>query len=640
MSRLDGKVLRFDRSSKTVKTVLDLKSMLDFSSVENGLVSIAIPPGEPDRLIAVYSVPSDVTAFTSRLASFTSRADGTYDATSEQVILDVPQRAGTHSMNHAAFGPDGYLYISIGDDLDNFHTGRSVDAAQRLDSLKGKMLRIDVTGTEGQRYLVPADNPFVGVQGAAPEVYALGLRNPWRFTIEPDGAIYLGDVGQDSREELNRIEPGANYGWPYLEGTLCHAPDRCDGLFEAPRSEYGYGGPKAIVGAPVYTGDEIPALRGRIIFADYIAGHLWSYDPATGETSQELEGSSPITSLVRGSDRSIYALRYDGMKRGQILRIAPAAQQDSGADAFPKLLSQTGCVDAADVGAMAAGVVPYKPTAELWSDGAEKSRYLAIPDDRRIGVHGSGRLAFPDGSVLIKHFGYGGKLHETRLMMRYEGVWRGYSYRWREDGSDAELLDNALTTTLPGGQRWTYPSRSQCDVCHNEASDHVLGLEVAGLRAPHPDVPERGDQLLWLRENEYLLPELTDAQLLLPAAALHAAPGDEAAGLEARTRSYLHANCAMCHQPGASGRGELDLRYQTPLARMKGCEAQPIARVWGHGTWDEQRIIKPGDPMLSTMYLRVTALSLFRMPPLASDQLDAQGVGLIRDWITSLESCD
>lgn len=203
---------------------------------------------------------------------------------SGRTLLTIPQPAANHNGGMLAFGPDGYLYIATGDG------GRAGDPwgnAQNLQSLLGKILRIDVDG--GDPYAIPPDNPFVGVNGARPEIWAYGLRNPWRFSFDRvTGDLYIADVGQNRWEEVNwqpaASSGGENYGWNALEGTHCYPPGtRCsaEGM-TPPVVEYANDRSVgcAITGGYVYRGEEVPGLAGWYVYGDYCSGRIWGFDTA------------------------------------------------------------------------------------------------------------------------------------------------------------------------------------------------------------------------------------------------------------------------------------------------------------------------------------------------------------------------
>ncbi|MCB9661579.1 MAG: PQQ-dependent sugar dehydrogenase [Sandaracinaceae bacterium] len=625
VTRQSGRVLAFDaQDSSAASVVLDIASRLDLSSAENGLVSMALAPDFVQSGFAyfVYTAPpAGMGRYIARVARY-HWTGSAFDDASELVILEIPQPDITHSVNHVAFGLDGMLYISLGDQ-------RRTDVnAQSLLTLPGKVLRIDVSVAQlGEPYRIPMDNPFVG-EGAG-EIYALGLRNPWRFTIDPvDGEILLGDVGQDRREEIDRIVAGGNYGWPAREGTLCFRTDPCvDAAFTDPLVELSHAEARAVVAGYRYRRTDVAGLQGSVVFADYVSGNVWSAD-ASGQARLEVEGRFPISSIGLDEEGRPYFTRYDGSADGGLYRLVPNVPAPS---SFPTLLSATGCVDPADPREPADGMVRFTPTAELWSDGAEKLRAFAIPDGTAIGVDGDGDLLLPVGSVLLKHFGFAGRLHETRLMMRTDDGWTGYSYRWNDAQTDAELLPTAVSEVLENGVRWQYPSRSACFECHTDAAGTTLGFEAAQLS----DAALQG-----LLDLGYVDRRVTTVGALRGTSRAPLVPPFGAAPVAERARSYLHVNCSGCHRPGGPGRGDIDLRAETPFGATRLCNAEPgEGRIWDVGVWDEQRNLVPGEPGYSILYLRMNTLGIFRMPPLGTDVVHAEGTALMAEWIESLSAC-
>ena len=611
LSTLGGRLLRIDESSARV--VYDVSGQADFSAGENGLASIELSPHFDDNGEAyiVYTAPSDTAAYASRIARI--HWDGAMFA-DEETVLDVDQHRGSHSGNQVEFGPDGYLYYAIGDD-------QRTDLNATPHNLPGSILRVDVEGQ--QTYAIPPDNPFADGVDAAPEVYAYGFRNPWRLVFEADGTMLVGDVGQDSREEISAVVRGGNYGWPTREGTLCfrgEPPCESPALID-PIAEVTHAEARSIVAGPRF--------QGRTLFADFNSGTIFSFDEAhPGDVRVEIEGRFPIVSFARDRDGTIYALRFEpGGDQGGVYRLELAPPRAP--STFPRLLSETGCMDPDDPALPGPGLFPFTPEAELWSDGSEKARWLAIPDDRRISVQADGDFELPIGSVLVKHFGFEGRLHETRLLMRTEEGLDGYSYRWNDEQTDAELLEGAFAEVLPhSGVRWQYPRRSQCAECHTQAAGLSLGLEVRQLD---------DDQLAALLDEDYFVPG-TELEPLREGRPLLAAPSG-AAPVADRARAYLHANCSFCHRPGGPGRGDIDLRASVAFHEVGVCDATPSARIWTL-PWEAQRLLAPGAPELSTLYARAASLDFFRMPPLASGVVDEQGTGLLAEWIRSIETCE
>lgn len=293
----------------------------------------------------------------------------------------------------------------------------------------------------------------------------------------------------------------------------------------------------------------------------------------------------------------------------------------AGSAGLPARLSLTGCFASDDPTRPLPALIPYAVRAPLWADGAEKDRWLALPDGARLEVGADGDLTPPAGTVLIKTFRLGARRVETRFFVRHPGgEWSGYTYAWNDAGTDAELLDEGSHRRSIEGREWIFPSRADCTACHTPAAGHALGLELAQL-----DQAQRS--------------ALAGQDLLvgpLPAIAPLPAPaGGES--LASRARAYLHANCAGCHRPGVGNSGTTDLRAGTPLAATGTCDAEPKKGSLGLGP--EYRIIVPGQPERSMVVVRMRELGSGRMPSVGSIAVDEAGVALVSDWIRSLPGC-
>lgn len=239
---------------------------------------------------------------------------------SARTILLVNQPFDNHNGGQLAFGPDGYLYISLGDGGSG---GDPNGYAQRLDSLLGKILRIDVDSTEP--YVIPHDNPFVGVEGAKGEIWAYGLRNPWRFSFDTKTKrLFAADVGQGDWEEVDLITKGGNFGWNVVEGSHCYPPDLpCvqTGLIP-PIAEYGHPEGESVTGGYVYRGKRIPALRRTYVFADFVHGQIWGLRKTSiGDWTRTLLLATDMLISAFGRDAAgeILVLDYG---RGAVYRLA------------------------------------------------------------------------------------------------------------------------------------------------------------------------------------------------------------------------------------------------------------------------------------------------------------------------------
>ena len=313
---------------------------------------------------------------------------------------------------------------------------------------------------------------------------------------------------------------------------------------------------------------------------------------------------------------------------------------------LPQRLSQTGAFR--DVARLmpASGLVPYDINVSFWSDGAEKSRWCAVPDSGKIGFSPTGEWTFPAGTVFVKHFEIATndadptsrRRLETRLLVRTpDGGVYGATYKWRADNRDADLLSSNLTEAIPirtstgiRTQLWYYPSRQDCLQCHTRNAGGVLGVKTRQLNRTltSPSGTTENQLRAWSQAGLFSL-SLNDAEIQqLPALAQ---PDDPDRSLEDRARSYLDANCAQCHRPKGTV-ANFDARYDTPLARQGLIDGEVLIN---EGI-DHARIIAPHDVWRSILLLRISTNGDLRMPPLARNTVDERGNQLIRDWIESL----
>lgn len=283
---------------------------------EKGLLSLAFHPGfrENGRLFVNYTTGGLFGLKTVVSQWRVKPGEKSVDAASERILLQVRQPYPNHNGGQIAFGPDGMLYIGMGDG------GWANDPhghGQNLGTLLGAMLRIDVDHAQGGRpYAIPAGNPFAGVKGARPEIWAYGLRNPWRFSFDRQtGALYAGDVGQDDREEIDRIEGGGNYGWNIMEGGICTPAvnRRCDkkGL-ALPLIDYNRDAGISVIGGFVYRGSSVPSLYGRYIFGDWGSGRIWSLDLEHRTMTLLLDTDFNISSFGEDEAGELYVVDLRG----------------------------------------------------------------------------------------------------------------------------------------------------------------------------------------------------------------------------------------------------------------------------------------------------------------------------------------
>ncbi len=296
------------------ETFLDIKNSL-VSGGELGLLGFAFHPNySENRLFYVYYTPTNDLAVVSRFQVSASNIN-VADSSSERILLRIPQPFTNHNGGQLAFGPDGFLYISSGDGGSG---GDPQGNAQNLSNLLGKTLRIDVDASDiGLEYGIPSDNPFVNQGNARGEIYAYGLRNPWRMSFDSQtGSLWAGDVGQGELEEIDIVTSGANYGWKYFEGTTCFSGDCDSSGLTPPIFEYNHdAGDKSITGGYVYRGAALNSLKGQYIYSDFLSGRIWSLN---AENTQNLnnrllvESGLNVSSFGTDANNEIYVCAFDG----------------------------------------------------------------------------------------------------------------------------------------------------------------------------------------------------------------------------------------------------------------------------------------------------------------------------------------
>ena len=302
--------------------VLDISAEVAFNG-EQGLLGLAFHPTEPLAYVNYTNTNGDTV-----IAEFAVAADGTFDAGSEREVLQIAQPYANHNGGNVVFGPDGYLYIGMGDGGASFDPERrALNVAEWL----GKILRIDPVAADGRPYTVPADNPFIGVAGAHPEIWSVGVRNPWRFSFDSaNGDLWIGDVGQNEWEEIDLATAasgggrGVNFGWSAMEGTHRRNDDQSPDGATGPIYEYPHGDDGCSVsGGVVYRGSAVPSLDGWYVFGDYCSGYV----TALHATGGVLDGTVQLGNIVNvvsfgiGPDGALYAL---SVGRGTLYRIDAA----------------------------------------------------------------------------------------------------------------------------------------------------------------------------------------------------------------------------------------------------------------------------------------------------------------------------
>jgi mono/diheme cytochrome c family protein len=572
---------------------------------------------------------------------------------------------------------------------------------QEMSHLTCKMIRIDVDHpSDGKNYSVPPDNPFVGQPGIAPETWAYGFRNPWRITFDSrTGDLWVGQNGQDLWEQAYVVHRGENYGWSVNEGSHPFQPTRQRGPtpIVMPTIEHPHSEMRSLTGGIVYYGDKFPELNGVYVYGDFGTGRIFGARYEGGKVTWHRELARTTLQIVgfREDKHGDLFVLDDG---GGLWKLETAPAAEAQATPFPTKLSETGLFTDTKTHTPDPGLIPYSVNAALWSDGAAKERFIALPGDSTIEVTPTRGWKFADGAVLVKTFALDldegnpatRKRVETRLLTRTQGQWYGYSYRWDDDQTDATLvgaagIDKPFSIKDPAAptgvrtQTWHYPSRAECMTCHSRAANFVLGPSTLQMNRDY-DYPAPGGGVVrdnQLRTLEHLgvlrtdyaawsgeairrelkrdgkqgaeldrLVERRSAQkdqrqpqpsALLPIPpAQHPAivdPSDPKADLALRAKSYLHANCAICHVEAGGGNAQLDLEFTTPPENTRIFDATPQHDSFGIAG---ARIIARGDPARSVLLHRMSTRGPGQMPPLATTRVDEEAIRMLKEWVEGM----
>ena len=568
------------------------------------------------------------------------------DPDSEYVILEFPSNG--HDGGCLKFGPDGFLYIGVGDggNANDVH-----NTGQFLGDLLASILRIDVDGTHSAAsYAIPEDNPFLQTPGARSEIWAYGFRQPWKFSFDrKTGALWVGDVGQQLWEMIYRVDRGGNYGWSIMEGPQQFRPQRRQGPTPIipPVHAYQHHEGRSVTGGFVYRGQRFPDLHGLYVFADYETGRVWglkSDGKSTTWRGQLARTDVDIGGFAEDHDGELYLLTHED---GRIYELQPAKPIEQ-PHPFPRRLSETGLFASVADHTPAPGVVPYTVNVPLWSDGAAKDRLLALPGHSTMTFRRDAPWTFPDRTVLVKTFSLelqpgiadSARRLETRILTLQGKNWAGYTYLWNDEQTDAELLgpeplEKSYSISDFGApdrtrkQTWYFPSRADCRLCHN-GSFRVLGINTPQINRLNESGNGTRNQLARFQDlglfTEPLPESLDDLPGLWPIE-------DESGPIEKRARSYLHANCAHCHRHKGGGNSDFKLLAGLPLSETNTLNVRPL-----HDTLGVNRagLIVPGVPERSLVLHRMSTTGRGRMPQLATNQVDVAAVSLLRRWIEEL----
>lgn len=612
-----------------------------------------------------------------------------FDSASAKEILAV--ESDGHNGAAIAFGHDGMMYVTTGDGTSDSDTNI---VGQKMDSLLAKVLRIDVDHPDpGKTYSVPKDNPFVGQKGIVPETWAYGMRNPWRMTVDrKTGHLWVGQNGQDLWEQAYLIHKGDNCGWSVQEGSHPFYPNRKRGPtpIVTPTVEHHHSEFRSLTGGIVYYGPGHKELHGAYIYGDYSTGKVWGihHDGTKALWHRELASTTlQITGFATDSRGELLICDHRGKGEGALYHLEPTPK-NAAPPAFPKKLSESGLFRSVKGHVMEPGMIPYSVNAQLWSDGAHKERWLGLPGaGTKMDVTAKDGWNCPEGTVLVKSFALEpepGKRRwiETRFLTKQDGQWYGYSYVWNDEQTDATLVPkegmDREYTVAGGKQKWRYPSRTECMVCHSRAANFVLGISTIQLNKVHDyggvkenqlhvlerlgvlNVPWHDEVVADIREqmlaagkkkqevNDYierqtatrLQREAKPSSLLSKPPEKYKRlvdPYDKAQPLDLRARSYLHANCSICHVEAGGGNAQFNVDFLAAADKVQLFDVKPQ-----HNTYalPDARLVAPGAPERSVLLHRVSMRDAGHMPPLATSRVDREAVEMLREWVRGMKTDD
>jgi uncharacterized repeat protein (TIGR03806 family) len=686
----EGRVWLFDNSSNAAQKTLAIDVHDQCQGWDDsGLLGVAFHPGfATNHFVFIYytwvkpgtvagspttrPIPNLPDTYHDRLERYTLDANGVAIPGSVKIFVDLTNQTVWHHGGGIFFHPtNGLLYYTDGDnsvgDNDQFINK----------SLYSGVFRIDVDCRGGNfshapprqplngftaNYFIPNDNPFVGQSNVLEEFFCLGLRSPHRMTIDPPtGNIFIGDVGESSREEIDEIkegESGLNFQWNYCEGNLGKMPTNYIGISRGPVLDYPHTDGRAVIGGYVYRGKEFAAdLGGKYIFGDNVFRTIWAMDETSTPFKKNLlcvmpKGTGPnsgtdytgLSSFGTDADGEVYFCQMSSIG-GYIFKLQRGGPPPP-KKTLPKLLSQTGAF--ADVANLqpADFLIPYGVNSPLWSDGAVKQRWMALPENSKINFSENGEWKFPDGTVFVKNFSLPVDdtdpkiLHrlETRLLIRdTSGAVYGASYKWRADNSDADLVTAGTneiitikTATGTRTQKWFFPGRQDCLTCHTPVSGGVLGAKTGQLNGDFTYPSGARDNQLRVWNHLGLFDAPLDEKKIYRFPKL-AAINDPHASLNLRIRSYLDANCSQCHRPGGV-EAFFDARFETPL-HLQNIINGPVGNQMGIAG---AKVVVPGDSNKSMLFHRISIVGENQMPPIAKNVVDTNAVAVFAKWISSL----
>lgn len=548
---------------------------------------------------------------------------------SEENLVQI--EGSGHTGGDIQFGPDGLLYFTIGDlaapsppDPHNY--------GQNLATLASKISRIDVDRRDpGLPYGIPADNPFVHLEGARPEIWAYGFRNPWKISFHPlSGEVWLGDVGWEIWEMVHRVEKGGNYGWSIMEGPGALKQDQPKGPTPIipPVAFYSHLLGASVTGGYFVTSPRIPDLQGSYIYGDYVTGKVWALDWDGNQVkSNRLIADTRKQIVSFGRDHRGDLIFLDYPNDNHLHRLVPNTAENQ-SEKFPRKLSDTGLFQNVQTEQTSPGVYPFFIKANAWQDGYDANYWIGLPGQGGIKTVVAYRNELPllryekpANTVFAKTIHKDGQRVETQIL-HWDGYWNGYTFQWNDDQTDATLVSKEGLDTTIGGKPYRFPSRDECVRCHGSNFHRPLAFL--------PGQINRNNQLKDFQKLGLIDQKFVDAAQQQDLEN----PLNANASLDRRARSWLHVNCAHCHRVSGGAGVTAMMNIAVPNERMKVFDSLPEKGNLGMGN---APLIDPGNPYNSVLYYRIATPNAGHMPMIGARTLDQSGIHLVHDWIRSLD---
>lgn len=698
-----GQLFLLNIEDQTLDIILDIEDQT-FKLGDCGTVGMALHPNfQPNQdhdqnlIFIFYKSKPDPDQWNdrgyNRLSSFKWNSDiQSFDPSTENILIQQYDRSPWHDGGGMFFGPDGFLYVALGDE--GFDEHQTVSTQRINGGFFSGILRIDVDNdstkshpirrqpqpndnppegwwdTYSQGYSIPNDNPWISENGDhLEEFYAIGLRSPFTMHYDQElDSIWIADVGSDVKEEINIVGMGDNCQWPYAEG------DQYSEVHKKPIDFIGNERPvyyaleraegSCIIGGGPYYNSLFPGLNGGYLFADFNVGNVNLLKVIEPDGAPEVFPlisnfrSGPVDVPQKGGITGVFETsngevfisvigeNYDD--NGKILKL----KQNSFVEEPPAKLSELEVFTNMQNLDIASGIIPYEVNSPLYSDGARKRRWIAIPNNgsfasgEQIEFSKDAFWQFPVGTVFIKHFELKNDLQlntyqplETRFFVVGENGSRyGITYQWNEEGTEAYLLTSGAEkdievreNNIPSyTQKWQFPSRGQCMTCHNKNAGFILGVKTNQLNKEiyYEKEGRTINQLNYLSDLGALDTRVVDPRRHIKSHDIE----DNSSSLEWRIRSYLDSNCSSCHNENGVPNIDLDFR----LKNSNGLKEYFNFPTASHASDPSRSIIEPGDHANSELWIRDSSSEDNKMPPLGRLLVDQIYVDSLAKWIDNI----